>query len=54
MHGLVVTGMRYNDWTNKCEFQLRNSHGESPHFNGWYPVDDLENSIASARYLRAN
>ncbi|MGZ3768066.1 MAG: hypothetical protein ACXVCP_05485 [Bdellovibrio sp.] len=50
-HSLVVTGMRYNEWTNKCEFQLRNSFGEGAQFNGWYPVENIQNAIRSARYL---
>lgn len=54
IHGLVVTGMRYNTWTNSCEFQLRNSYGEGGHFNGWIPVNILQKAILSARYLGEN
>lgn len=50
-HSLIVTGMRFNDWTKKCEFKLRNSHGEGANFNGWYPVEDIERAITRVRYL---
>lgn len=50
-HSLIVAGMRYNDWTKKCEFKLRNSHGKGADFNGWYPVEDIERAITRVRYL---
>lgn len=50
-HGLVVTGMRYNSWTNQCEFQLRNSYGDGAHFHGWVPISIMQKAILSARYL---
>jgi hypothetical protein len=50
-HAVVIVGMRYNNKSKKCEYNVKNSWGEGAFLHGWFPVDRMEDAIFQGNYL---